>query len=108
MLTEYAFTNKYNLIKLQLQDDSQNPGTLANTDLTIAEKITITFDDDASTSYNTVDDPTILTNDNDGTVTIDLGNSSISAGSYIVYLTVKWVGITNPQRWIPDFRIRID
>ena len=98
---EKVFLNRDNTNTLQLQDDSQALGTLANSDLTAATKVGIQFDKLPS-MYNSVDDPTVISFTPDGKVTLKLGSLNLPEGERTAYFVVYDGANPNGIRWTPD------
>src|SRR5210317_2198515 len=98
---EVVFLNRDNINVLQLQDDSQVPGTLANSDLTAATKIGVMFDKLPS-MYDSTQHPTVISFTADGKVTLKLGGLNLPEGERTAYLVVYDGANPNGIRWTPD------
>jgi len=106
MLVEYCFSSHSNIITLQMKDDSEVHGTMENSDFTTVNKVAIVFDDDANTSYNSVDDSGLISYVQEGIISMNLGDSSLPVGSYIAYFNVYYDGVELPVEWEPRIRVR--
>lgn len=107
-VVETTYVGRNNVNNLQLKDDSADGSTLANSDLSGADKVAIVFDDDAATSYNSVDDPTFISYNDTGVVTLQLGKAGLVAGSYMAHFIVYDPVNTDGVQWEPSFRVRKD
>lgn len=106
MLIVNCFDEHANVIKFQLKDDSELFGTLANSVLSLVDKIAIVFDDDSVTGYNSTDNPNEISYTDAGVVVLSLGDTDLSIGSHTAHLDIYYIGQSTPIRWEPDIRIR--
>jgi hypothetical protein len=101
ILTETVYIGRDNFIDFQMQDDSDVPGTMANTDLSQATKIGVKI---GSTVYDSVANPTIVMYEPTGHVTLNLGGS-LTAGIHEANIILYDSTHPNGVMWEPMFYI---
>lgn len=106
MVTEIVFIGRDNAIDLQLQDDSQTPGTLNNTDLSAATKVEVVIND--GNSYDSTANPTVVMfNPVTGVVTLKLGTMFTAENVYDAQIVVYDAVNTNGVLWNPKFSLDV-
>ena len=106
MLDEYCYSSTSNIIKLQMKDDAITSGTVIASNFASVNKVTVTFDDAAGSSYNSTDDPLIVSYTAGGIVSLTLGDAALLVGVHEAYFDMYYNGVTDPTRWTPLVRIR--